>query len=300
MPTNIDVIISSTCVISGPSKNQSGFWIGPRLILSTLHFHNWIDEFPSVNECDQFRQSGISFAVESEITNIILNEYSPRVQLVAFDVDNDVGLFKLQDRFADQKNYVDINWIMEGDDAYSSQLQIGTKAACCGFNGSVSELHSRMIQDQAAQYLSQVPLASVSCYSCPNHSMLEKLVVPQRPAINLDHIAKPGMKSFAPGTVDYANGASKVIRYGVSASVWKGSSGGPCIILEGPSAGAIIGTGKRISPYPPKRKIEEHLLTFFKKYSSWRRFCRRPVQFRERIPNWRERCHSEVLVKKVR
>lgn len=72
-------------------------------------------------------------------------------------------------------------------------------------------------------------------------------MIQQCPAINLDHITKPGLKSFAPGTVDYANGHDKDIRYGVSASVWKGSSGGPCIILEGPLAGAIIGTGKKFS-----------------------------------------------------
>lgn len=35
--------------------------------------------------------------------------------------------------------------------------------------------------------------------------------------------------------------------YGVSATLWKGSSGGPCIILEGPEAGRIIGLGKMIS-----------------------------------------------------
>ena len=45
--------------------------------------------------------------------------------------------------------------------------------------------------------------------------------------------------------MDYANEHDKVVKYGVSGSVWKGSSGGPCVILEGPLAGAIIGTGEK-------------------------------------------------------
>ena len=66
----------------------------------------------------------------------------------------------------------------------------------------------------------------------------------QRPAINLDHVTKPDLKSFAPGTIDVADATTNAFRYGISASLWKGSSGGPCLILEGPLAGAIIGTGK--------------------------------------------------------
>ena len=166
LPSNMDVIVRSTCVMSSPSKMQSGFWIGPRMLLSTLHFENWNQDFPTVNECEQFRQNRISIAVETEITNSILSKYSPRVHLIAFDVDNDVGLFQLQDGFPDQPHHVNVDWIMDGDNAWQSQLPTGTKAACCGFNGSISELHSKMVQDQAAHHLSQVPLASVS-YGIP-------------------------------------------------------------------------------------------------------------------------------------
>jgi hypothetical protein len=71
------------------------------------------------------------------------------------------------------------------------------------------------------------------------------LMVYQRPVINLDHVTKPDFKSFAPGTIDFADAKSNAFRYGISASVWKGSSGGPCFLLDGPLAGAIIGTGKK-------------------------------------------------------
>ena len=98
-------------------------------------------EFASVNECEQFRQRGLSLAVESEISQTILSKYSLRLQLVAFDVDNDVGLFKLQDKYANQKDFVNIDWTMKRDDAYSNQLPFGVKVACCGFSE---------VQDQAA------------------------------------------------------------------------------------------------------------------------------------------------------
>lgn len=71
------------------------------------------------------------------------------------------------------------------------------------------------------------------------------LMVHQRPTLNLDHVTKPDYKSFAPGTIDFADAKSKAFRYGISASLWKGSSGGPCFLLDGPLAGAIIGTGKK-------------------------------------------------------
>lgn len=63
--------------------------------------------------------------------------------------------------------------------------------------------------------------------------------------INLDHVTKPDSKSFAPGTIDHAEVQTNAVRFGISASIWKGSSGGPCFLLDGPMAGAIIGTGKK-------------------------------------------------------
>ena len=57
-------------------------------------------------------------------------------------------------------------------------------------------------------------------------------------------VTKPQMKSFAPGTLDKADANTERTVFGVSSSLWKGSSGGPCILLDGPKAGAIIGIGK--------------------------------------------------------
>ena len=52
------------------------------------------------------------------------------------------------------------------------------------------------------------------------------------------------MKSFAPGTLDKGNANANRTLFGVSASLWKGSSGGPCVMLDGATPGAIIGLGE--------------------------------------------------------
>ena len=55
---------------------------------------------------------------------------------------------------------------------------------------------------------------------------------------------KPGLKSLAPGTIDNASGSEESVKIGVSCTLWKGTSGGPCILLDGHEAGAIIGHGE--------------------------------------------------------
>ena len=162
LPFNIGVVVRSTGVMANGAISQSGFWVGPRLFFSTLHFHHWIGNFASANECDQFRLTGVAFPVETEISRQVLSQYSPRVQLVAFNLDNDMGLFRLQDHYPDQSNFIDISWLLERDDAFSNQLPVGSKAACCGFSATVSAEGSRKIQDQAAHQLYKMSLAAVS------------------------------------------------------------------------------------------------------------------------------------------
>jgi hypothetical protein len=68
-------------------------------------------------------------------------------------------------------------------------------------------------------------------------------------------VTKPSMKSFAPGTLDKIEGRGNIVRFGVSASLWKGSSGGPCVLLSGIGAGKIIGLGKKFSSLPGRKLI---------------------------------------------
>ena len=164
LPTNAHAIMRATCVMQSSDISQSGFWFGPRLFISTLHLQNWNGPFASFDECEKLRQSGAAFAVEGEISRHVLTKYSPHAQLVAFDINNDLGIFRLQNQYPDQKDFVDINWLLEREEAYHNQLPVHSKAACCGFSASVSEQASREIQSQAAHHLSKVPLAAVSFY----------------------------------------------------------------------------------------------------------------------------------------
>jgi len=61
------------------------------------------------------------------------------------------------------------------------------------------------------------------------------------------------MKSFAPGTLDKADANDKRTVFGVSTSLWKGSSGGPCVLLDGLEGGAIIGLGKNVSWFSSRK-----------------------------------------------
>lgn len=71
--------------------------------------------------------------------------------------------------------------------------------------------------------------------------------------MDLDMVAKPQMKTFAPGTLDTVDSSTKTVAFGVSASVWEGYSGGLCAIMEGPCGGDIIGLGKQNILIPRRR-----------------------------------------------
>lgn len=142
-------------------------WVSPRLLISSLDFHGWITGDPSQIECERARDLGISFAVENEISEKLLSEYSPRVQLVAFDVENEFGIFKLQDQYADRKDFIDIRWMLEYDEACSQQnlnLEPGTNAACVGYSAIISEDDSKTVLDQANRQLWHLPISHVSFF----------------------------------------------------------------------------------------------------------------------------------------
>ena len=140
-------------------------WVSPRLLISSLDFHGWIKGVPSHIECEMFRDLGITFAVENEIPEKLLSEYSPRVQLAAFDVENEIRIFKLQDQYADQQYFIDIRWMLECDGARSQQninLEPGTNAACVGYSRMISEDDSKTVLDQAIHQLWHLPIPYVS------------------------------------------------------------------------------------------------------------------------------------------
>jgi hypothetical protein len=74
--------------------------------------------------------------------------------LVAFNVDHDLGIFKRQDEYTDRQDFIDVNWLMEWDEAYHQSVAPESKAACIGFSSHVPENEAKLIKQQAAYKLS--------------------------------------------------------------------------------------------------------------------------------------------------
>lgn len=63
----------------------------------------------------------------------------------------------------------------------------------------------------------------------------------------LMELMKPQMRGLAPGTLDKGDTNEKRTIFGASSSLWKGSSGGPCVLLDEFEGGFIIGLGNTFS-----------------------------------------------------
>lgn len=170
LPTHMSKIVRSVAVMASPRTCQSAIWIGPRLLLSTLHLQDWIQGYPSDVQCEHVRRSGMSFAVESEICSQFLSLESSKVQLVQFNTRAEIGIFKLQDGYLSSPDWVDIDWLMEGDEA--SSLNEGCQAACIAYNGRVTRQDEKEIKKQAWSRLQQnLPK---SAFSVSFHRIVQK------------------------------------------------------------------------------------------------------------------------------
>lgn len=83
-----------------------------------------------------------------------------------------------------------------------------------GYNGRVSEGDEERVKDVAA-----IPL----------QKSLQHLAFSIE-RLDLDMVTKPQMKRFAPGTLRTL--VTNALLFGVSCSLWKGSSGGPCVVIR--------------------------------------------------------------------
>lgn len=155
--------VKSVAVMSSTHMTQTAIWIGPRLLLSTLHLHQWIQGYPSNEECDLLRKTGQTFDVESEICSQILSIFSPKVQLLEFSAEEDIGIFKLQDHYPPRSDYVNPDWLLERDEVYERDLKPGWKVACVGYSGKISEEDAVKVKNEAAiQLLKTVPQSALS------------------------------------------------------------------------------------------------------------------------------------------
>jgi hypothetical protein len=159
-------VVKSVAVMSNKVMTQTAIWVGPRLLLSTLHFRHWIRDQPSHEECELVRKMGETFNVESEICSQVLSEFSPKVQLVEFSAEHDLGLYKLQDHYPSRTEYLDPNWLMECDEAYRANLEDGRNVACVVYSSKISHEDVTEVMKQAAiqlqrtlsQFITQVSL----------------------------------------------------------------------------------------------------------------------------------------------
>lgn len=229
LPHNLQTIISSVAAM-GNSIIQSGIWVGPRLFLSTLHMHEWKSGEPTKQECDELIESGKTFSVETEINSMLLLPGSPKVQLVAAHQDYDLGLFRLLDNYPPRTTWYEPDGLIEHDQAGQSGLSAGRKIACVGFSQKLHDDDRQRILYQAAIKLQ---------HRLPQFWTLVE-------AMDLDEVVKAEARCFSPGLLDEAEFNDKNVLYGVSASLWKGNSGGPCIVLDGNEAGGILGLGKKV------------------------------------------------------
>ncbi len=154
---NFERIVRSTSVMgSDDGTTQSGIWVSPRIFISALHFRKWMYNTPTQAECQLVIDGGMSFTVENEISSKLLTDHhSPRIRLIGFQPDDDVGIFKLQDGYADREDWVPVESLVEPDEAVQYGLTEGTSVACVGFCGSVSDAQAYLIRDTARQHLLQ-------------------------------------------------------------------------------------------------------------------------------------------------
>ena len=149
LPLNMSPIVKTVAIMSSAHMTQTATWIRPRLLLSTLHLHHWVQGLPSNEECELVRNTGQTFDVETEYCSQVLSVQSPKVQLLELSAEDDIGIFKLQDRYPPRSDWVSPDWLMERDNAYGQDLK-GRKVACIAYNGRISEGDTRKIKDEAA------------------------------------------------------------------------------------------------------------------------------------------------------
>lgn len=142
------------------TKSQSFFWVGPRLLISTLNFHHWLGEHPTSEECQIFVQNGVLLGVETEISSKVLGHHSPKVRLMNYSVKDDLGLFALDGQYPDQQDFIPSSTLIERDEICQHGLSSSTKAACIGFSDRMNQIDAQMIVQSAASELGrQVPQA---------------------------------------------------------------------------------------------------------------------------------------------
>ncbi|KAL8916219.1 MAG: hypothetical protein Q9172_006399 [Xanthocarpia lactea] len=227
LPANMGHIIRSVCAFGSRTKQQTAIWVGPRLLLTALHFHVWFGDVPTDDELNLLLKSRSRFAVESEICSRLISAASPMVQMIDHDASNDLGLFRLADEYPDRTEWIDPTWLADRDEIYEAEPTPGRIVACVGFSGSIHKDDADAVRKSADD--------QVNWLLTPHQRVIHTN------SFDLHKVMKPEMMSFCPGHLDSGDTNEARMILGVSCTLWKGSSGGPCVLLDGAGAGRIIG-----------------------------------------------------------
>ena len=168
-PFDMNKIVRATAVMQGPGGSQSGLWVGPRLLLSTLHLQKWAQDSPTDAELQAYVDSVQLFEVESEITSVVLNNHAPKARLIDFSAKHDLGLFQLLDNYSDTVHHVTADSLIEVDEFYELHPQPGLKAACVGYSGRISESEAAQLRQVAQGVVQQRLQYSANLVSISRH-----------------------------------------------------------------------------------------------------------------------------------
>jgi hypothetical protein len=99
--------------------------------------HNWYSgESATADDCEALVRNKIQYRVESETSTVYLSQESPKVLLVKYNIEADLGIFRLMDEFPARTSWIEIDRLMECDES-NKLLEKSQSMGCVGFNGEV-------------------------------------------------------------------------------------------------------------------------------------------------------------------
>lgn len=163
VPINLPQIIQATALMSSKYMTQSALKVGRSIILSTLNFHHWLSDTPSAAEvqmiCDRYE----TFYIDSEVDPSPPSSRSAQAVLVAYSIDNDLGIFKLLDPSKPHETSVPLDWLMEREGPNWKQiLSPGRRVGCIAYNAGTEFRFAEEIQYHTGRLLREQNLKLVS------------------------------------------------------------------------------------------------------------------------------------------
>jgi hypothetical protein len=155
LPPSMSQVVKGNGVMSSSQKIQSGLWVGPRLLISTLHLYHWQSGQASDAELDIVVQEGRLFDVEQEISSEFLCEHSAKVQLIRYSREHDLGIFRLRDQDSSRTDWLDVDYLMERDEIEKLLLP-HRLVGCLGYSDKIEPADFIHIQEQARFQLHRI------------------------------------------------------------------------------------------------------------------------------------------------